>query len=186
MAASVKLPTDFGTTDRLGALRLQLMAGELASRIGARIREAREDSGINQRQLADRIPSDAVNNQRVSDWERGVNKPSDRYMKMIATALDRPVGWFYSEAPADTPDLMETLNGNGPSQLDRIEEKLDGLLEELNRTVAARDEALAGLRGQMAALDDQLRLMSARQATAAAEVLKRTEEALSATARSRR
>jgi transcriptional regulator with XRE-family HTH domain len=90
------------------------MAGELASRIGARIREAREDLGINQRQLADRIPSDAVNNQRVSDWERGVNKPSDRYMKMIATALDRPVGWFYTEAPADTPDLMEALNGNGP------------------------------------------------------------------------
>jgi transcriptional regulator with XRE-family HTH domain len=131
MAASVKLPTDFGTTDRLEALRLQLMAGELASRIGARIREAREDLGINQRQLADRIPSDAVNNQRVSDWERGVNKPSDRYMKMIATALDRPVGWFYTEAPADTPDLMEALNGNGngPSQLDRIEEKLDRLLE---------------------------------------------------------
>jgi transcriptional regulator with XRE-family HTH domain len=129
MAASVKLPTDFGTTNRLEALRLQLMAGELASRIGARIREAREDLGINQRQLADRIPSDAVNNQRVSDWERGVNKPSDRYMKMIATALDRPVGWFYTEAPADTPDLMEALNGNGPSQLDRIEEKLDRLLE---------------------------------------------------------
>jgi transcriptional regulator with XRE-family HTH domain len=130
MAASVKLPTDFGTTDRLEALRLQLMAGELASRIGARIREAREDLGINQRQLADRIPSDAVNNQRVSDWERGVNKPSDRYMKMIATALDRPVGWFYTEASVETPDLMEALNGNGngPSQLDRIEEKLDRLL----------------------------------------------------------
>jgi transcriptional regulator with XRE-family HTH domain len=141
------------------------MAGELASRIGARIREAREDLGINQRQLADRIPSDAVNNQRVSDWERGVNKPSDRYMKMIATALDRPVGWFYTEAPAGTPDLMEALNGNGPSQLDRIEEKLDRLLNQL---------------------DERLRLLEADSEADAWEADAQGEEAESAKARPRR
>jgi transcriptional regulator with XRE-family HTH domain len=127
MPASVKSATNFGTTDRLAALRLQLMAGELARQIGERIRQRRTELGLNQGDLAALIGSTAVNNQRISDWERGVNKPSERYMEELAVALERDVSWFYSGDVSPTPDLMAALPGT-ENQLDRIEAKLDQLL----------------------------------------------------------
>jgi transcriptional regulator with XRE-family HTH domain len=134
MTASVKPVSDLGTTDRLAALRLRLMAGEMAERIGARIRERRKELGLNQRQLADRLESDAVDNQRVSDWERGVHKPSERYMAAIAKALDRDVAWFYENPEAGTPDLMGSLGDPTPlptglqAELAEINRKLDLLI----------------------------------------------------------
>lgn len=130
MAASVKPTTNFVTTERLAALRLQLMAGELASQIGARIRQARLAAGMKQGELAAKIGSDAVNNQRVSDWERGVHKPSERYMRQIAEALERDLSWFYEDdvVANGTADLMGALSPRDQSQLDRIEEKLDEIL----------------------------------------------------------
>lgn len=146
MSASVKSARNFGTTNRLDALRLQIMASQHAERIGGRIRARREEMGLKQRQLADLIPSDAVDNQRISDWERGVNMPSARYMEMLADALQRPIAWFHEEAgePQDTPDLMGALAGT-PGQLDRIEAKIDALTKlvaqaELERELAAVDE----------------------------------------------
>lgn len=129
MAASVKPATKFVTTDRLHALRFQLMAGELAQQIGARIRQRREELGLKQGELAARFDSDAINNQRISDWERGVHRPSDRYMEQLAVALEKDVSWFYSgDAVGQTPDLMGSLAINDATQLDRIEAKLDELL----------------------------------------------------------
>lgn len=132
MAASVKPATKFVTTDRLAALRLQFMAGEMAHQIGARIRQRREELGLKQAQLAARFDSDAINNQRISDWERGVHRPSERYMEQLAVALERDVSWFYAGEPsAETPDLMARLSPGDGSQLDRIEAKLDELLSRL-------------------------------------------------------
>lgn len=131
MTTSVKSATHFGTTNRLDALRLQLMATEVVHRVGRRIKERRLEMGLNQGQLAARIAGDAVNNQRVSDWERGVNKPSERYMELIAAALERPIAWFYAEDNTEeTADLMGALRST-PSQLDRLEAKLDAIIEHL-------------------------------------------------------
>lgn len=40
--------------------------------IGKRIREFREDRGMSQKELADKID---VSNSRVSNWEQGINRP---------------------------------------------------------------------------------------------------------------
>ncbi len=88
------------------------MAGEMALRIGQRIRRARAEKGWNQRQLADSLGGDAINNQRISDWERGVHQPNERNMDALASALEKPVAWFYERDPerADgSPDVMGAL-----------------------------------------------------------------------------
>lgn len=136
MPASVKPGSHFGTKSRLDALRLQLMASEMAEQIGRRIRERREELRLNQRELAERLNDPVLTNQRISDWERGVNKPSERYMHALARALERDVAWFYGGEKGPTPDLMA---GNGNSsereeRLERIEAELAavrGLLQAL-------------------------------------------------------
>lgn len=47
------------------------MASEMGVRIGRRIKEARTEAGLKQRELADRI-GEPVDGQRVSDWERAL------------------------------------------------------------------------------------------------------------------
>lgn len=105
MSASVKSIRNFGTKNRHDSLRLQLMATEMSRQVGRRIRQRRLEMNLKQRQLADLLESDAVDGQRVSDWERGVNQPSERYLKMLAAVMDRDVAWFY-EKETETPDLL--------------------------------------------------------------------------------
>lgn len=144
MTASVKPVRDFGTTNRLSVLRVQLMAGEMTERIGARIRERRVELGMKQRELADKLGSDAIDNQRISDWERGVNRPSDRYMEKLAAALDRDVSWFFREdTNAKTPDL--SLVKPDDDRLARIEQRLEQLeiaVEHQNANLARQSAIL--------------------------------------------
>jgi transcriptional regulator with XRE-family HTH domain len=110
------------TTERLQTLRVQLMAGELARQVGARIRARREELGLNQRELAERVDGQTVTNQRVSDWERGVNQPSQRYLQRLADALEVEVGYFYErERPAETPDAIGALKPNGALPTEQVE-----------------------------------------------------------------
>jgi transcriptional regulator with XRE-family HTH domain len=124
MTASVKPLRNFGTKNRLDALRVQLMAGEISIRIGQRIREARRGLGLNQRELAVKINEIAeqdgvatpIDNQRISDWERGVNKPSERYMALLASALDKKMSWFWEVPGQETPDPFAKV-----SSVDQVE-----------------------------------------------------------------
>lgn len=139
MLASVKPDSPLATTNRFAALRLQLMASEQAERLGKNIRRARLAAGLNQRELADKL-GPATSNQHVSNWERAVNKPSERNLGRIAEALSKPIAWFYEdhEQPATpTPDLMAALANGGQSQLDRVEEKLDAILEHFGISLLA-------------------------------------------------
>ena len=99
------------------------MAAELGNRVGERIRSRRKQLGLNQRQLAARMPSEAVDHQRISDWERGINTPSDRYQAELVEALGLDdVGYFYAE---DSPDLMAVLDSDQTARrLSHIEEQL--------------------------------------------------------------
>jgi transcriptional regulator with XRE-family HTH domain len=152
MAASVKVAKGMATTNRLDALRLRLVAGETAKRMGARIRAQRLAKGIRtQRELADLIPEPAVNNQRVSDWERGVHQPSERYLKMLAAALDVDIAYFYGvDEKPETPPLLEVLNGDG----DRLGEAI-GQLKQLVERQEAVEQALVALTQELAALRRQ-------------------------------
>ena len=68
----------------------------LAATLAGNIRAARDDAELTQRQLAQRID---VAQMLVSNWERGVNRPSDPNLFALAEALGVSVAWFYTEHP---------------------------------------------------------------------------------------
>lgn len=118
------------------------MAGEQATRIGARIRERRKELGLEtQRELADLIDVPTINNQVVSNWERGVARPSDENMQRLATALKVEQAYFYAEPePRESPDLMGALTQpDVRDQLDRIEAMLRALVGEKTLSVLGLD-----------------------------------------------
>ena len=53
--------------------------------IGERIRKYREELGINQKELAQRL---GVSNSRVSNWEQGINRPDANILADICRALN--------------------------------------------------------------------------------------------------
>jgi transcriptional regulator with XRE-family HTH domain len=155
MTVTVKPGRNFGTKNRLEALRVQLVAGEMAKQVGERIRQARLEAGLHkQRELADRMEVLAredgtplptpLDNQRVSDWERGVHKPSDRYMELLARAVGRDVGWFYGRG-GDTPDLSAIQGFARDDQLDGVSAefsaRVDHVEAALERIEASIEEA---------------------------------------------
>ncbi|MBR2576225.1 MAG: helix-turn-helix domain-containing protein [Firmicutes bacterium] len=52
--------------------------------IGARIRAFREARGLTQKELADRLQ---INNNRVSNWEQGINRPDADMLADICRVL---------------------------------------------------------------------------------------------------
>lgn len=53
---------------------MQVMVSETSRRIGRRLRQARVDAGMRQRDVAAAMGMDPpLEVQRISDWERGVN-----------------------------------------------------------------------------------------------------------------
>lgn len=142
MRGTVKGNTQVGIDERVARLRLQLVASDMSRRIGLRIRQRRVEMGLTQKQVAVRMATPDLDKQRLSDWERGHNKPSERYLKELVAALEVPdVSYFYEDP--EQPDVLDALgsDGSGPSpetnaaaiaelneRLDRIEGKLDQLL----------------------------------------------------------
>lgn len=53
--------------------------------IGERIRKYREEMGISQKELAQRL---GVSNSRVSNWEQGINRPDANILADICRALN--------------------------------------------------------------------------------------------------
>lgn len=136
--------------ERLERLRLQAMASELAGVVGRNIAAARTEKGIGtQRELAALLskedPEMAPSNTRVSVWERGEEKPGDRYMRSLVKVLDKSTDWFYTDH--QKPDKSETPDpfaAEAATQQDRIEE-LAGQLTQLDRKL---DRVLAAVEAQ--------------------------------------
>lgn len=154
MSANVKPANSPLLATRLERLRLQAVASDaakaLARLVGANIRTARLEKGLNGRQLAEALkdldPRRAPVPQRVSDWERGVQKPDDGYLGMLSEVLGHPVAWFYTDHAAadETPDLLDEL---GPHRLERMEQELQVILGVLERQVGA--DVLAAVRADI-------------------------------------
>lgn len=124
MLTSVKPGSHFGTKSRLDRLRVQFMASEMAAHVGRRIRQRRYEMGLKQGQLAELLGGEPLNNQRISDWERGVNKPSERYMQLLAKVMDRDVSWFYkSDEEAAGPEA-QILSLDNPADVAEIRRQL--------------------------------------------------------------
>ena len=170
MSAIVKPASSPLLADRLARLRLQVMAGELAALVGRNIRAARlaRPDRPNQRQLAEEIrkldPQMAAQNTTVSEWERGIRKPDDRYMPLLSKVLERPVDWFYrdhDEGTSETPDPF-AQNGNEPVELEPGAAELrdlvmglrDLLIEAQDDRNQARAEQMARVGVVLRRLDD--------------------------------
>lgn len=97
------------------------MEADLKTLIARNIRAARlaHPERPNHRQLSEMLkavdPKRAPNHQRISDWERAIQKPDDDYMQSLSKVLDRPIAWFYTD---HTPPKEETPNPFPDAQLD--------------------------------------------------------------------
>lgn len=125
-------------TRRVDALTVLLVAAQRAKKIGARMRELRDELGLTQTEVAERIGGSSVTKDYISRWERGSKEPSEAYLDQIATALQTTVADLMagpvSERAATngpTPDLFGGQDDDAP-QLDRIEAKLDRVLDLLD------------------------------------------------------
>ena len=74
-------------------------AEKQAPNVGARIKEAREQLGISQTALADRLDA---GERTVQAWERNERIPRMGSMVALATALGRDVSWFYTDTEKET------------------------------------------------------------------------------------
>jgi transcriptional regulator with XRE-family HTH domain len=65
--------------------------------VGLRVRMRRTELGLSQERLAAAI---GVSFQQLQKYERGKNRISASRLHMIARKLERPIEWFFEDAPA--------------------------------------------------------------------------------------
>lgn len=124
------------TTNRARVLRFQAQMAEMAERVGARMRQRREELRLTQAELALRIEGKTTGDQ-VSRWERGKHQPND--LGPIARALEVDVAYFYVPPAAangnnDNGDAGPTPDPfNAP---DALTERLDRIERRLNEIYA--------------------------------------------------
>ncbi len=66
--------------------------------VGGRVRLARLLAGRTQEWLGTQV---GLTFQQIQKYERGANRVSCSMLSEFATALDRPVAWFFQEGPTD-------------------------------------------------------------------------------------
>jgi transcriptional regulator with XRE-family HTH domain len=69
---------------------------DVLARIGARMRQAREQAGLSARELAGRLDKPPA---RVAGYESGRARLSAQCLFKIARALNKPVAWFFEGLP---------------------------------------------------------------------------------------
>ncbi len=110
----------------------------ISDTIGGRIRQARTEAGLSQRQLATRL---AVTNKTLENWEEDRSEPRANKLVMMAGVLNIPSTWLLTgDAPKEMKrgfDFQETM---GISQkLERaiaMQVQLSSLLEEVSSDVS--------------------------------------------------
>ncbi len=110
----------------------------ISDTIGGRIRQARTEAGLSQRQLATRL---AVTNKTLENWEEDRSEPRANKLVMMAGVLNIPSTWLLTgDAPNEMKrgfDFQETM---GISQkLERaiaMQVQLSSLLEEVSSDVS--------------------------------------------------
>lgn len=78
--------------------------------LGERIRAARKNAGMTQRQLAEKV---GVSNTSISNWEKGISNPDPDTIQNLCWALCvQPNYFFYDELPQIAPeDLVRVVGG---------------------------------------------------------------------------
>jgi transcriptional regulator with XRE-family HTH domain len=78
----------------------------LAKLIGTRIRKAREEAGMSQKELANLL---SLSDKAVSSYEVGRTTPSVLYLKKIGLAVQKPISYFDDTPESDDIDLQIKL-----------------------------------------------------------------------------
>lgn len=80
-------------------------------RLGGQIKQARNEAGLKQTQLADMI---GASPRSVKRWEKGDGAPGPRYMRGIITATGKKAAFFFDDeeeaAAALAQGLMEAID----------------------------------------------------------------------------
>lgn len=111
-----------------GRREVRPMANEVEKReIGVRLRQARDEAGLLQKDLAEKL---GVSERSISAYEQGEVVPF-RHMRDLEKILDRPVEWFLrGEIPAEPTQLaLEEIRG----ELQEIKLILRGLAAQLDQ-----------------------------------------------------
>ena len=77
---------------------------------GDRLRKARKDKGLTQKQLADLI---GAKHNSISDWENNKNRPDPDTIEYICDALEIPVSRLFSESVQNKPTMLGYTKGTG-------------------------------------------------------------------------
>lgn len=85
---------------------------ELAKRVGKKIRYAREDVGLSQRELGKKL---ALSDKAISSYEVGRTLPNMHILRKLGEAVQRPVAYF---------DDTETLQFDLQNKIKIIEKEL--------------------------------------------------------------
>lgn len=72
----------------------------MATWIGHRIKEAREEAGLTQEQIAPRV---GISLSSYCRYEQGVTEPSVKRLQQIATATGKPLSFFFTDVPDEVP-----------------------------------------------------------------------------------
>ncbi len=75
-----------------------ITANDLSKKIGKRIRDARSESGLSQKQLGKLLK---VSDKAVSSYEVGRTTPNMHLLKKIGEIVHRPVSYFDEEESVD-------------------------------------------------------------------------------------
>lgn len=101
---------------------------------GGTLQWARELGRVTREDLAKAV---GVKAERVEEFESGTKQPTFRQLTLIASKLDRPLGFFFAPAPA-SPDVPETADFRG-----RVHDELPAdLAREMRRAEQHRDAML--------------------------------------------
>lgn len=75
--------------------RMRYMTESTRARLGERIRQARQESGLSHDRLGAKV---GTSRQHLIKLEKGLHAPSENMLGRIAAATDRDVEWFTAEA----------------------------------------------------------------------------------------
>ena len=89
--------------------------------LGAKIRQARLEAGLSQRQLC----GDTITRNMLSQIENGSAKPSMDTLRQLAQRLDRPMSFFLEEQAVVSPN-QAVMEAAREAALDRVPEILEG------------------------------------------------------------
>ncbi len=78
----------------MAMMRPEQTPEELKKSLGARIRLARRQAGLTQKELGIQI---GVSSVAISDWERGVTQPTAIVLWQVGNAVGQPAAFFFKD-----------------------------------------------------------------------------------------